>query len=236
MLQYDLQVEKREKGSRHHLRVLRRETFIPCIAYGHNESNRMFSIKESDLRKFFTVVGRDKALVNMVIDKDKFSAIIKEIKRSPRTNKIIHIDFQIIHLDEKLKVSIPVVLKGTAKGIKDGGIVEQILRNIEVKCLPAKIPSHIEIDITDLGIGEGVHVKEIIVEDAEMLSNLDEIIVTILAPKAVVEEVAKPEDESKEPEVITEKKEVEEEATDGKKPEKKEEKKEKKDEKKDKKK
>ncbi|MGE3062231.1 MAG: 50S ribosomal protein L25 [bacterium] len=213
MLQYDLQVEKREKTNRHGLRTLRNSEMIPCVAYGHKETNRIFSINSLELSKLFHVMGREKALLNISIDKDKFTAVIKEIKRSPRTNKIIHMDFQIIHMDEKIKVDVPVLLKGSAIGVKEGGILEQILRKIELKCLPAKIPSHIEIDITNFKIGDSVHVKEIKVEGAEILTHAEEVIVVILAPKVVVEEVAKPaEEEGKEPEVITEKKPTEEEA------------------------
>ena len=212
MLQYDLNVAKREKTNRHGLRTLRNSEMVPCVAYGHNETNRIFSISTVELKKLFHAVGREKALLNVAIDEDKFTAIIKEIKRSPRTNKIIHMDFQIIHADEKLKVDVPVLLKGSAIGVKEGGILEQILRNLEIKCLPAKIPSHIEIDVTDFHIGHSVHVKEIKVEGADILTHADEVIVTILAPKAVVEEAPKPEEESKEPEVITEKKPTEEEA------------------------
>lgn len=212
MLQYDLQVAKREKTNRHGLRTLRNSEMIPCVAYGHNETNRIFSISVIELTKMFHAMGREKALLNVSVGDDKFTAVIKEIKRSPRTNKIIHMDFQIIHMDEKIKVDVPVILKGSAAGVKDGGILEQILRNIELKCLPAKIPSHIEIDITNFKIGDSAHVKDIKVEDAEILTHHDEVIVVVLAPKAVVEEAPKAEEEAKEPEVITEKKPTEEEA------------------------
>ncbi|MDD3804042.1 MAG: 50S ribosomal protein L25 [bacterium] len=213
MLKYDLQVEKREKTNRHGLRTLRNSEMIPCVAYGHNETNRIFSISALELTKMFNAMGREKALLNVSAGDDKFTAVIKEIKRSPRTNKIIHMDFQIIHMDEKIKVDVPVILKGSAIGVKDGGILEQILRNIELKCLPANIPSHIEIDITNFKVGDSTHVKDIKVEGAEILTHAEEVIVVILAPKAVVEEAPKPaEEEAKEPEVITEKKPTEEEA------------------------
>jgi large subunit ribosomal protein L25 len=213
MLQYDLQVEKREKTTRHGLRILRNNANVPCVAYGLNETNRIFSISTVELTKMFHIVGREKALLNIALGDDKFTAIVKELKRSPRTNKIIHMDFQIIHMNEKLKVDVPVILKGSAKGVKEGGILEQILRNIEIKCLPAKIPSHIEIDVTEFMIGHSVHVKELKIEDAEILTQKDEVIVTILAPKAVVEVApVAVEETSAEPEVITEKKPTEEEA------------------------
>lgn len=213
MLQYDLPIQKREKQSRHLLRVARANKLIPCVAYGHNEKNRMFSISETELIKLVHTIGRENALINFDIDGDKFSAIIKDVDRNPRTNKIIHIDFQIIHADEKIKVEVPVKLVGTAPGIKEGGMLEQILREIEIKCLPAQIPSHYDVDISTLGIGHSVHVRDIKLENAELVTHGEEVIVTILAPRAQEEAAAAaPAEEAKEPEVITEKKKEESEA------------------------
>lgn len=202
MLQYDLTVEKREKGKKHNLTLIRKNGKIPCVAYGHKEENRLFSVDEVELNKMFHSIGREKSLINIKMGNDNFLAIIKEIFRSPRTNKIMHIDFQIIHKTEKLKLNVPVILKGSAKGVKEGGIVEHLLREIEIKCLPTDIPSHIEVDISDLMIGDSVHVKDLKVEKFEIIENPEEVIVTILAPKAYVEEAPKPEEEAKEPELI----------------------------------
>ena len=206
MLKYDLQAAKREKTNKHGLRILRNSEMVPCVAYGHNETNKIFSISTLELTKLFHVIGNEKAILNISIGEDKFTSIIKEIKRSLRTNKIIHIDFQIIHTDEKIKVDVPVFIKGTAIGVKEGGILEQILRNIEIKCLPSKIPSQIEVDVTNFPIGHSVHVNEIKVENAEIITHSDKVILTILAPKTMIEEAPKPEEESAEPEIITEKK------------------------------
>ncbi|MEJ5307579.1 MAG: 50S ribosomal protein L25 [candidate division WOR-3 bacterium] len=227
MLQYDLPVEKREKG-KHVLTLLRKNNKIPCVAYGHKEENRLFSVDEIELNKMFHTIGREKSLINIKMGKDNFLAIIKEIFRSPRTNKILHIDFQIIHKSEKLKLSVPIILKGSAKGVKEGGIVEHLLRDLEIKCLPADIPSHIELDISELAIGDSIHVKDIKAEKFEIVENPEEVVVTILAPKAYVEETPKPEEEAKEPELIREKKEENEEEEEEKGKEKEKEKKEKK--------
>lgn len=211
MLQYELPVSRREKG-KHNLKLLRNGKNIPCVAYGHGEKNRVFYVDEKELNRMFHQMGREKTLINIKLDDDDFLAVIKDIQRSPRTNKIIHIDFQIIHKDEKMKLKVPVVVKGTSKGVMAGGILEHILRDIEIKCLPKDIPSHIEVDITDLEIGDSVHIKDLKTEKYDIVENPEEVILTILAPKAYVEETPKPEEEeAKEPEVIREKKEEEEE-------------------------
>ncbi len=210
MLQYELLVSKREKG-KHNLKLLRNGKNIPCVAYGHGEKNRVFYVDEKELNKIFHQMGREKTLINIKLDDDDFLAVIKDIQRSPRTNKIIHIDFQIIHKNEKMKLKVPVLVKGTSKGVIAGGILEHILRDIEIKCLPKDIPSHIEVDITDLEIGDSIHVKDLKIEKYDILDNPEEVILTVLAPKAFVEETPKPEEETKEPEVIREKKEEEEE-------------------------
>ncbi len=213
MLQFDLNVEPRDSSSKQALRQLRRSHSIPCVAYGHNEKNRVFSVKEPEILKMLHTIGRENAIINIKVDKKELQTLVKNVQRNPRTNRINHIDFLILHKGEKIRVDVPVKLFGAPVGVKAGGVLEQLIRDVSIKCLPSNIPQHFEVEISGLDIGDSVHVKDIKLENAEMLTHPDETIVTIIAPKAAkAEETAEgAEEELKEPEVITEKKEEKEE-------------------------
>ncbi len=210
MLQYELTVEQRKKEGKHALKELKRNNFIPAIVYGHKEKPTMVSIKESDLLKMFHTIGRENAMINLKIGDKEITTIVKEIQRNPRTNKINHVDFLVLHKGEKIKVNVPIKIVGAAEGVKEGGVMEQLLRDIEVRCTPSQIPDHFEIDITHLKIGESIHVKDINFEDGEFITHPEETLITIIAPrtaKTETEEAEETADEPKEPEVIGEKKE-----------------------------
>ena len=210
MLQYELTVDKRKKEGKHALKELKRNNFIPGIVYGHKEEPTMITIKESDLLKMFHTVGRENAIINLKIEDKEVSTIVKEIQRNPRTNKINHIDFLVLHKGEKIKVNVPIKIVGASEGVKEGGVLEQLLRDIEVRCIPSQIPDHFEVDITNLKIGESVHVKDIKFEQGEFITHPEETLITIIAPRTVKTETAEETEvteEQTEPEVIGEKKE-----------------------------
>lgn len=136
------------------------------------------------------------------------TVIIKEIQYHPVRNNVLHIDFNQISLTEKLTVDVPVETKGESQGAKEGGVLEHILWELKVECLPTKIPEKIEVDVNDLNIGDVIYVKDLNVpEDIEVLSNAEAVVVSVKPPtvEKVEEEVVV--EEITEPEVITEKKE-----------------------------
>ena len=212
MLQYDLKTEEKTNNTKTYIKELRRQHRIPCVMYGHKEDTKTFSVKESDLLKMLHTIGRENAIINIKIGDYEKSTIIKEIQKNPRTNAISHIDFLILHKGEKIKVNVPLKIKGTAEGIKEGGVLEQLMREIEIKCIPSKIPEHFEIDISALKIGDSIHISDIEFKDGEFITNTDETLVTIIAPRTVKaeEETAEETEEATEPELIGEKKEEEE--------------------------
>jgi large subunit ribosomal protein L25 len=134
-----------------------------------------------------------------------------EIQRDPVRGDILHVDFHQISLTKKLTIQVPIHLVGTALGVADGGILQHALRDVEIECLPTAIPEKIEVDVSHLKIGDSVHVGDIKVENAEVLSDPKSSIVSVVPPTVFKEpEVAAPVTEE-EPEVIGEKKEEEEE-------------------------
>ena len=123
--------------------------------------------------------------------------MIKELQSHPVSGNLIHIDFYEIDMQRKINVMIPVVTKGRSKGVESGGMLQIVRREIEVLCMPGDIPAAFEIDITDLDVGDSVHIEEIPMGDnVELLSDVNFTVVTILSPKMEEEAVEEEEEEA----------------------------------------
>ncbi|HLQ65635.1 MAG TPA: 50S ribosomal protein L25, partial [Candidatus Limnocylindrales bacterium] len=137
-------------------------------------------------------------------------ALIREIQRDPVVGNILHLDLQHISLTERITVEVPIELIGTPTGVKDGGgILEHLLREVEIECLPTDIPTHLEADVSLLNIGDSLHVSDLKAERVTILTQADRAIATVVPP-TVLEEVAPAEAAVAEPELVTDKKEGEE--------------------------
>lgn len=113
------------------------------------------------------------------------TAMIKELQIHPMSRKFIHVDFYEISKDRKITVNVPVAVKGKSKGIEDGGMLQIIEREIEVLCLPFEVPESIQIDITDLEIGDSIHVKDLKIDgNLEIPADTNYTILTILSTKS----------------------------------------------------
>ncbi|MFQ5485419.1 MAG: 50S ribosomal protein L25/general stress protein Ctc [Desulfobacterales bacterium] len=178
-------------------RALRRKNRIPAILYGANTEPILLSLDTSDLEQALKKGNSRQILLNLVIQNGKTinrSAMIKELQIHPVFQTFLHVDFYEIAMDRKIKVKVPVVTVGKSKGVELGGTLQLIRREVDVLCLPLKIPNRFEVDITDLDIGDSIHVKEIPLEgDIELSTDVNFTVVTVLAPK--VEEVEKVEEE-----------------------------------------
>jgi len=178
-------------------RALRRKNRIPAILYGSNTEPILLSLDTTDLEQALKKGNSRQIVLNLVIQNGKTvnrSAMIKELQIHPVFQTFLHVDFYEIAMDRKIKVKVPVVTVGKSKGVELGGTLQLIRREVDVLCLPLKIPNRFEVDITDLDIGDSIHVKEIPLEgDIELSTDVNFTVVTVLAPK--VEEVEKVEEE-----------------------------------------
>lgn len=184
-------------------RVLRREGKIPAILYGPDTESVMLSVNVKELETVLKTGRIGQTLLNLEIQTDgekaTRSAIIKEWQQHPLSGKFLHVDFYEISMDRKIRVMVPVVTKGKAKGVELGGILQIIRRELEVLCYPREIPENIEIDITDLDMGESVHVREIPTEgDIEIPADVDFTVLTVVSPKSTEEEEEEGEEEGEE--------------------------------------
>ena len=192
MENFDLEVKERTKlGKRS--KSLRASGIIPAIVYGRGMNAVPIEVEEKAFKKFLSSSSGKKAIVNMKVGSSILPVIMHEIQKDILSNKLLHVDFHRVSMDEAIKTKVVIVLVGESEGVKsDGGILVHPIREIEIKALPGDIPGKIEIDISALKIGDAIHVSNLKqIKGVEYLTPAQEIIVTISSPTKE-EEVAAP--------------------------------------------
>jgi len=220
MAQIELKIAPRTAIGGQRPARLRRRGQIPGVVYGGEGGAFSVSVDRKYLEKDIGGISENQILSLMVAEQKKPRlAIVKEIQRNHLTDAVLHIDFEEISLTEKLVADVPILRLGEAAGVRDGGILEQVVREITVRCLPTELPEKIEVDVSPLKIGDSVQVKDVkFAAGVEVLSDPSLIIFTVSVPK-VEEEAVPAEAEAAAPEVVGEAAEGEEGAAEGEKPE-----------------
>lgn len=182
-------------------RRLRQTGQIPAVLYGPKTESVLLSVNKNDLDLVLKKGRSGQIILNLVIQNNGETytrpAMIKELQVHPVSRNYLHIDFYEIDMDRKITVGVQVVITGTSVGVERGGILQIIRRELEVKCLPFEVPESIEIDVTDLDMGDSVHVKDISLDgEVEFLGESNLTVVTILMPK--IEEEPEAEEEAEE--------------------------------------
>jgi large subunit ribosomal protein L25 len=214
MADLKLSVQEREPQTKGQRKDLRAEGIVPAIVYGLGKKNEMVKVEEKEIRKIFKEAGSENFILTLTIEKGdkkgaKKTVIVKDIQRDTLENRWLHVDFQEISLVDKLKAMVEVIPMGTCVGVvQEGGALERTLREVEVECLPTDIPERIEVDITNLHIGNAVHVGDLKVSDKVRILNDPELpVISVVAAQQELEAVKPDEAEQTQPEVIGEKKE-----------------------------
>ncbi len=213
MAQIELNVQPREAGTKGQRKALRWDGIVPGVVYGVGKKPLMVKVVEKDIRKVFRDAASENVILALSIEgaakKDaKKTVIVKDIQRDALAHRWLHVDFQEISLTEILRTMVQVIPVGTSIGVaQQGGILDRVLREVEVECLPTDIPEKIEVDITELAIGKSIYVKDLKApEKVKILNDANLPVLSVAAPQAELEAV-KPEDAAAaEPEVIREKK------------------------------
>ncbi len=207
LIKADIRAEKGKSIARR----LRKEGKIPAVLYGREVDPISIAVSSRDWEKLGKQLKRN-VILDMEVQGLKKKAenrpvMIKHIQKSVLRNEILHIDFLQVSMERTVEVEIPIHLVGRSKGEANDGIVDQHLRSIKVECLPTQIPEKIEIDITDLDIGDSYHVNQISIPGVKLLEHTNVAVITIIPPtveeKPVVAEevpVAEPEKKEKEKE------------------------------------
>lgn len=202
----NLKASERKDFKKSETRRHRSEGYIPGVFYSKN--NKPIHINVADKAINPLVFTAKTHLISLQLEgHDEYECIIKDVQFDPVTDKLIHFDLLGLTKGEKIILEIPVRLTGTPVGVKEGGIIQHVMHKIEVECLPRNIPEHIVIDISDLKLGDSIHISDLNYEDIEFTDPKESMIVQVTHAK-IKEEVAPAAEavvgeEPAEPEVIS---------------------------------
>ena len=204
MQKIQLQANVRKEINKGATKALRKQECIPAVLYGHGIKTLNLAVEQKKFEQVVKKMHGENILISLSIDDNGSSkqetVMIRNIQYHPVSDELLHIDFYKIRLDEKITTRINIVLTGDAPGVKEGGVLDHSIRDVEVSCLPDKIPGHFEVDVAQLEIGSSIHLRDLkIPEDVEVLADPDQAIVSIVPPTIIKEEEVAVEEE---PEVI----------------------------------
>lgn len=204
MEEIKLSASKREVSTGSKIRILRQDQFVPGVVYGGDKANMNVTVSKKEILKAIHGESGLNAIISLQINGSNDSVLVHDLQRDIISREIIHVDFHRIKLSEKITVKVPVHLTGDAVGHEMGGVVDHMLRELEIECLPADIPPKFEVDITSLNIGEAIIVKTITVpRSVTLLSDPEAIVVHVVtADKEELKPEPTPEELTAEPEVI----------------------------------
>lgn len=193
-------------------RSLRRDGRLPAIIYGHARKPLSLSVPEREFERLLERFAAENTVIELSIDGSMSRTLIREIQRHPVRRNVLHVDFQELVAGERMVVRIPIVLQGIPEGVRtSGGILNQIMQELECRVDPLNMPGKIDVDVTNITIGHSVHVSEITApEGVEILDEPEATICVVAAPKEEVEAPVATPEAAAEPELIRKPKEGEE--------------------------
>jgi len=209
MKSFHIASELRSSRGKNASRRLRSLGKIPAILYGQKEESLSLSLDPRNLQAILHSASGHNTIFSLEVkDRGTTSVMMKDWQFDPIKETLLHADLLRIAMDKVLQIDVPIVAVGLARGVKDqGGILELVLRQLEIQCLPTEIPDHISVDVSDLEIGSNVRVSDLLVDSKlKVLSDSDLVVAHVIAPKEEQEEevglVEGTQEKSAEPEVI----------------------------------
>jgi large subunit ribosomal protein L25 len=202
-----VEAKLREASDKNAARRLRTTGLIPAVLYGAKKDPRAIAVDPKQILKILRSASGHNTIFDLNIEGEDAKAMVVDWQYEPLKGSLLHVDLKRIAMDQKMRLSVPVHIEGEAKGTKEeGGLLDLVLREIQIECLPADIPSHITVDVTNLGVGDAIRVSELQqTASVKYLNDPDALVVHITFVKEEV--VAAPADETAaavtaEPEVI----------------------------------
>jgi len=182
-----LTAEKRDSVGKGNARKLRAKGFIPAVLYGPEIDPASVSINTREISTLLRTTGAANKLIDLNIsgEDNGRKVIIRELQRDPVTGAVKHLDLYQVSMTKKLNITVRVNLVGTPAGVKLGGILQQIVRDMDIACLPLDIPDKIEIDVSKLEIGDSIHVSDISLDKVDIMIAQQRTIATVVPPTVV---------------------------------------------------
>jgi large subunit ribosomal protein L25 len=181
-----LVAERREGTGKGVARKLRAAGRVPAVLYGQGQESVSISVDARELVHLFHQAASANVLLDLVLDGKEHLTIPREVQRDHIRGRYVHVDFLVVRRDEKIAVNVEVVEVGEAVGVKAGGVVEHHLRELHVECFPQDVPEHIEADISQLEIGDMLHVRDLVPpQGVTVLTNPDDAVLSVITPAAL---------------------------------------------------
>jgi large subunit ribosomal protein L25 len=183
--------------------ALRRAGYVPAVYYNRNGETRCLQFERLALTN---LLRKEIGLLHVDVAGEALPCIIREVQRHPVRRDIIHIDLMGIVKGQKITAHVPIHIIGIAVGIKEGGSVELVLRDLEIECEPVNLPTHFDLDVTALNVNDGIRISDLHFEGISIFGDPQSTVVHCVPPRTASEETAAPTAEAKEPEILREKK------------------------------
>ena len=192
--EFTLEVTKRDSVSKNEIKQMRKEGKVPGIYYSHDSKNSIpFYIERQVLRQAYKSGAR---IFNINVGSKKRTVIFKSVDYHPVTDQVLHVDLYGVKMDQAVTISVELKLTGSAKGVVEGGILVQGLNELEIDCLPMDIPEFLEVDISNLNLGDSLRVADLQLDEKFAIkSSEDQIIASVTHPMKEVETTDSTEEE-----------------------------------------
>jgi large subunit ribosomal protein L25 len=206
MQRLKIHAQIREEKGKSSNKALRRQGLVPVVSYKEGKPATSFKVSEKELNSVLHTKAGLNIVIDLVIDGKKTpkTVVVKDMQIHPLTEGIVHVDFHEISLQDTVKMNVPISLHGEAKQVAaKNGMVEHILWEVEIECKATSIPEKITLEISELDLGQSIHISDIpAMEGVTILTNPEDVVVTTKAAKVAEEEPVDEEESAEEPEVI----------------------------------
>ena len=183
---FELQIEQRSEFGRKAAKALRRNGFVPVNFYSGGEEAQSYVMTETHLRD---AMHSGEQIFNITIDGEQRRAMVKDVQWHPVTDKILHMDFFGVRLRDIIEIPVAIIANGLAIGVQEGGVLQQPIHEVVVRCKGEDVPDSIEVDVSELNIGDGIHASDIQSDVYEVLLAEDITIISVVIPQKMEEPV-----------------------------------------------
>ncbi len=184
---FELLVEQRSEFGRKAARALRKNGLVPVNFYSKGETAHSYVMTESHLRE---ALHSREQIFNITIDGEQRRAMVKDVQWHPVTDKILHLDFLVVRLRDIIEIPVPVIAIGSPVGVKEGGLLQQPIHEVVVRCKGEDVPDSVEVDVSELNIGDGIYASDIQTDAFEILMADDITILSVVIPQKLEEAAA----------------------------------------------
>ncbi|HXI19872.1 MAG TPA: 50S ribosomal protein L25, partial [Gemmatimonadales bacterium] len=184
--QATLAVTRRQGAGKGAARALRRTGQVPAVIYGHNRAPESLAVDGAVLGKLLSGITAGSTILDVSLDgAEPVKALIREIQRHPlRATDVLHLDLYEVRADEEITLEVPLKVVGIPDGVRNfGGVLDQVMHRLEIQVFPADIPPHIELDVTNLGIGKSLFVRDVKLDKGEILNDPTLPVCSVVAPR-----------------------------------------------------